>query len=63
MDRLYNSQSPARDCCYESHTSSQTGNFMLCLTRTAAATIGFGNQGTGTCNTGTKACSGLAPES
>ena len=59
LDRLYNSESPARDCCHVTHSSSEVGNFMYCLTRTAASTIGFGNVGTGSCAT---TCSGLAPE-
>ena len=59
LDRLYNSESPARDCCHVTHSSSEVGNFMYCLSRTAASTIGFGNVGTGSCAT---TCSGLAPE-
>ena len=59
LDRLYNSESPARDCCHVTHSTSAVGNFMTCLTRTAAAAIGYGNSGTGKCAT---TCSGLAPE-
>ena len=59
LDILYNSESPARDCCHVTHSTTAVGNFMTCLTRTAAAAIGYGNVGTGKCAT---TCSGLAPE-
>lgn len=59
LDRLYTSTSPARDCCHVTHTDSVIGTGMLCLTRTAASTIGFGNSGVGTC---ASTCSGLLPE-
>ena len=58
LDLLYDGMSPPRDCCFEDHTASQTGNFMLCINRRSATYL-FGNAGRGVCATD---CSGLAPE-
>ena len=60
VDRLYDDETTQYDCCFEEHTDSQVGNFMLCLTRQQAALVGYGNVGVGVCAT---TCSGLAPDS
>ena len=65
LDRLFATTSPSRQCCYEKHTGTQVGNFMYCLTSTAADRIfaAPSNNGIGICKTGVKACGSLAPES
>ena len=57
LDRFYHDQDPPRDCCFESHTDEQTGNFITCLSRVQAGWF-FGNAGNGVC---AKTCSGLSP--
>jgi len=58
LDRLYDAHQTPEDCCYEEHTDSQTGNFMICMTRTAA-NLFYGNQGVGVCAT---SCTNIVPE-
>ena len=54
----------AKSCCFVPHTENNVGTFMTCLANTALS-LGddFFSQGTtGTCDTSTTSCGGLAPE-
>ena len=58
IDRLFYGTSPKRQCCYEEHTNTQTGNFMLCLADGQANILFDGDAGEGVC---ASSCGGLAP--
>ena len=58
IDRLFYGTSPQRQCCYEEHTKTQIGNFMLCLADSQADILFDGDAGEGVC---ASSCGGLAP--
>ena len=65
IDQIYGtgiSGLPAKSCCYVPYSDNTVGNFMTCLSNTALSMTGFfGIQTTGTCDTSTASCGGLAP--
>ena len=65
LDRLYDSyrtgdtETPY-DCCYIKYSDNEIGNYMQCVTRSAANILyDGGNAGTGVCAT---SCGGANPE-